>query len=249
MCTVTAWPGHNQTKIYFNRDEMKTRPRAKPLSAHTTGGTSWLGCIDPVGGGTWLGVNAYGVAVGLLNYYHAGNVKEAIAGGSTSRGQLVVHLLGQGRAQKMETVMDSCSVHAYQPFHCFVIQREGGGHIWTWNGQQLIKDRIEDAPWFYSSSSYKTHDVIAFRKARFSKLQTAFESSFSRETPDIHAYHFRLHPEHPMESPLMLREQTKTRSISLVTLSPEMARYDFWAVDPHGKPESQAQSQTLDIVT
>ena len=71
MCTVTWLPGRNEYRLFFNRDERKTRKPAAPPALHEHHGVRQLYPVDGTAGGTWLGVNEYGVTVGILNHYVA----------------------------------------------------------------------------------------------------------------------------------------------------------------------------------
>ena len=61
MCTL-AWKRDQLTglEVYFNRDELKTRPIARPLRVLKEDGVRFLSPQDPRGGGTWMLANEYG---------------------------------------------------------------------------------------------------------------------------------------------------------------------------------------------
>lgn len=54
--------------ILANREEAYARPTAGPrIEAAASGGISWLGGVDLIAGGTWLGVNSRGMVVAVTN--------------------------------------------------------------------------------------------------------------------------------------------------------------------------------------
>lgn len=71
MCTLTWWRGAagEGYEVFFNRDELKTRPPAKPPAAGERGGVRFLSPVDTQAGGTWIWANQFGVVMALLNWY------------------------------------------------------------------------------------------------------------------------------------------------------------------------------------
>src|SRR4051794_41937578 len=88
MCTLVILrrPEHDwPVVIGANRDEMIDRP-AKPPARHWPDRTEIVAGIDLLAGGSWLGVNDWGVAAAVLNR-HGSLGPEA---GLRSRGGLVL---------------------------------------------------------------------------------------------------------------------------------------------------------------
>lgn len=56
-------------RVAFNRDESRRRPAGLPPVARVYGPRRALHPVDPVSGGTWIGVNDAGLALALLNVY------------------------------------------------------------------------------------------------------------------------------------------------------------------------------------
>ncbi|NUO80759.1 NRDE family protein [candidate division KSB1 bacterium] len=73
MCTVTWLQRHEGYEVFCNRDELKTRKPALPPRLAECNGVRYLAPIDNDGGGSWLGVNEFGVSLCLVNHYPNAN--------------------------------------------------------------------------------------------------------------------------------------------------------------------------------
>ena len=67
MCTVSVVPLPDGFSLACNRDERSSRPCASEPAAYDLRPRRAIFPRDPVGGGTWMGVNDLGLAVALLN--------------------------------------------------------------------------------------------------------------------------------------------------------------------------------------
>lgn len=164
MCTVSAWNTPSGLHLFFNRDEQRTRPPADPPRPETIRGMPVLAPKDPEGGGTWLGVNAAGMAVGILNYYHAANMPEEPAITPVSRGLLVMDLLVSPNPETGADSLRSRSLAAFRPFELFAMVPGLRGFYWRWDGQALLQESITGPTFWISSSSYNPHEVIQQRR-------------------------------------------------------------------------------------
>src|SRR6202158_3374504 len=96
MCTLVilrrpehAWP----VVIGANRDEMIDRP-ALPPGSHCPDRAEIVAGLDLLAGGSWLGLNDWGVAAAVLNRH--GSLGPAA--GRRSRGEIVLQALEHGHA-------------------------------------------------------------------------------------------------------------------------------------------------------
>src|SRR5215469_12226964 len=96
MCTLVilrrpehAWP----VLIAANRDEMINRP-ARPPGRHWPDRAEVVAGLDLLAGGSWLGLNDWGVAAAVLN--RTGSLGPAR--GMRSRGELVLEALDHASA-------------------------------------------------------------------------------------------------------------------------------------------------------
>ena len=118
MCTliILRRPGHNWPLIIAaNRDEKIDRPsrppgRHWPERDHVTAGQ------DILAGGSWLGVNDYGLAAGILNRSGTLGPDPKLR----SRGELILEALEHAEAKTAAKAFGELNPHAYRPFNLFV---------------------------------------------------------------------------------------------------------------------------------
>src|SRR5579864_1894868 len=144
MCTLVMlrrpdhpWP----VVIGANRDEMIDRP-ARPPGRHWPDRPEVVAGIDELAGGTWLGLNDWGVAAAVLNRH--GSLGPAA--GLRSRGELVLEALDHADAVDAATALSHLDPAAYRTFNLIVadnrdafwLRHAGTGEI----GVQPIKPGV-----------------------------------------------------------------------------------------------------------
>ncbi len=118
MCTVVILrrPGHPWPLIIgANRDEMATRPW-KPPARHWPDRPDVTAGLDIEAGGSWLGLNDYGVMAAALN--RPGTLGPAA--GKRSRGELVLEALDHAEAEVVAEALGALNPDAYRPFNLVV---------------------------------------------------------------------------------------------------------------------------------
>jgi len=118
MCTLVilrrpehAWP----VVIGANRDEMIGRP-AMPPGRHWPDRAEVVAGLDLEAGGSWLGVNDWGVAAAILNRH--GSLGPAP--GQRSRGELVLEALDHADAVAAAAALEHLDPAAYRTFNLIV---------------------------------------------------------------------------------------------------------------------------------
>lgn len=135
MCTLVILrrPQHEWPVIIgANRDEMIDRP-AKPPGRHWPDRPEVVAGIDLLAGGTWLGLNDWGVAAAILN--RTGSLGPAA--GLRSRGELVLEALDHADAVDAATALAQLDPAAYRSFNLIVadnrdafwLRHDGDGRI------------------------------------------------------------------------------------------------------------------------
>lgn len=160
MCTLT-WNRVSSThlEIYFNRDELKTRPVADAPTRFNSGDSSFLSPRDPKGGGTWMLANDQGVVICLLNKWE---LEGRVIGDPLSRGRLVWSM---ARAKSPDEVATKLiQLTRYQAFTLAVFS-PAGDVCWEWTGDELAQSEM---PEMLTSSSFRFEEVSAARRASFS---------------------------------------------------------------------------------
>lgn len=172
MCTVT-WlddPAGGYA-LLFNRDERRTRSAAAPPSVARHDGVPYLAPTDGDAGGTWLGVNALGVTVGLLNHYAADDARAHRAGdmaSARSRGQLVRSVMACASVADVAARLAAEDLAAsYRPCEVLAFDAAGGRLRATWDGRRLVVAHGPAVRPPISSSCFATADVLAVRAATY----------------------------------------------------------------------------------
>lgn len=124
MCTliILRRPNHPWPLIIAaNRDEMEARPWATPARhwpdrAYVTAG------LDNQAGGSWLGVNDYGLMAAILNRPGTLGAED----GKRSRGELVLEALDHAESCEAAKALVELNGAAYRPFNLVVADRREG---------------------------------------------------------------------------------------------------------------------------
>src|SRR5215475_1192904 len=118
MCTLVILrrPDHRwPVLIGANRDEMIDRPWKAP-GRHWPDRPEVVGGLDLLAGGSWLGVNDWGVAAAVLNRH--GSLGPAP--GRRSRGELVLEALDHADAQTAAQALAALDPGAYRAFNLLI---------------------------------------------------------------------------------------------------------------------------------
>jgi hypothetical protein len=122
MCTFSIVPLDGGFRVMSNRDERFDRasafqPRLEPLDSRTV-----VMPIDPVGGGSWIGVNDAGLVAAVLNRHD----RPSPSGASfSSRGALVRRALGSESIEAALASVEALDPTRFQPFRLVLVQGSG----------------------------------------------------------------------------------------------------------------------------
>ncbi|MBV8132275.1 MAG: NRDE family protein [Alphaproteobacteria bacterium] len=124
MCTLVILrrPGHPwPVLIGANRDEMIDR-RSKPPGRHWPDRRELVAGLDLLAGGSWLGVNDWGVAAAVLNRHGSlGPTPDR-----RSRGELVLEALDHADATVAAEALSYLDPEAYRTFNLIVTDERHG---------------------------------------------------------------------------------------------------------------------------
>lgn len=112
MCSIILRLDGDGAFIGANRDEMVSRPWEPP-------GPYWPGVVagrDILAGGTWLGMNHFGVVAAVLNRH--GSLGPAV--GKRSRGELPILALAEKTAAAAAAALRGLDTAAYRSFNLVV---------------------------------------------------------------------------------------------------------------------------------
>lgn len=170
MCSVTIFMVGDELVVTMNRDESVLREQELPPQQHEAG------CypIDKTSGGTWCGLSKQGRVYCLLNRYDGAKTSP-----TSSRGHIIPSLLG------------GADISDYSAFDSFSLITYGAGvkSLTAWNGKQVVSKGITSLPYFFSSSSLRKAEVLAYRRNLFNEF---VGQNCNPMADDIFAFHRRV---------------------------------------------------------
>jgi hypothetical protein len=195
VCTVTVVPHGAGVRVACNRDERPVRPDAWPPRVHQVGGRWAAFPIDPLGGGTWIGVNDAGLIVTLLN--RNGGATDAVLHPKRSRGLIARRLLRCGSADEALRDVATLDVSDYAPFSVLLVHGPRVS-VATSDGTALLTttEPALDRPMLLTSSALGDEVVDPPRRRLFERLvidgrhgwlngQAAFHRHRWKRRPDL----------------------------------------------------------------
>ena len=126
MCTVTWCTNREGIDLIFSRDERRDRPSPEPPQIYTERRTSFIAARDPQSKGTWLGINAFGLTVGIVNYYLEGDRLPDPLSNRPSRGLLVWEMLSLATLSEISNHVNKWQPERYPSFRFFCSGRTRG---------------------------------------------------------------------------------------------------------------------------
>lgn len=177
MCTLTWFSTADGYELFFNRDESRARLPALPPRALVRDGVPCLCALDADAGGTWLGVNAYGLSVGVLN----GRSDAPVPAAPRSRGLLVLDLLDTPDTPALERRLAALDLAHSRAFR--LIALEPGARLLeaAWDGRELRLSRRSESEQPVCSSSLDPEGATASRTAAWAQVR-------ARGVPDARAH-------------------------------------------------------------
>lgn len=226
MCTVSWLPTSQGYELFFNRDEQRTRAVAWPPEIAIQSGVSTLMPRDPVGEGSWIAVNEFGMSLCLLNFYQG----DVPAGPLLSRGQLVREFSHLSDQRQVSDQLADTDLSRYAPFTLIALATDSEGKDakprsnpaclcvigYQWNGHLLTTLRPESP---VTSSSVKFNEVVESRfNAYAAKVQAAVNQMVASDPREQAGLFIDYHSSHEGEknhrSVCMHRDDAKTVSFS-----------------------------------
>ena len=140
MCTVVILrrPWHDWPLVLAaNRDEMLNRPWWPP-ARHWPDRPDVIAGLDELGGGTWQGLNDYGVTAAVLN--RVGSLGPDP--NKRSRGELVLEALDHADAESAAAALAALDGNAYRSFNLVVADNAAAYWLRHDGGKRLFLDDI-----------------------------------------------------------------------------------------------------------
>ncbi|MDF1582374.1 MAG: NRDE family protein [Methyloprofundus sp.] len=223
----------------MNRDELIEREEGAPKQHDLSDDVHGWYPVDAVSGGTWFGVNNYGLVLALLNRYQENNPQAHV-----SRGKIIPQLLIHKNAQSCLMALDSTSLQYFMPFTLLLIQGNRLVRV-VWNGSQMSQYVGSFfKPFMITSSSIEIDAVTVWRNQVFNKFLNTTPSLSARLMMD---FHLSSSQENVSYSVNMQREGRHTKSITQVDVGVERICANYYS---RGEAvNGRAQFQSSDCIS
>lgn len=212
MCTLTIRRQNNALLVTMNRDEQRIRDSER--SPFLWGAPEVFAPQDTKAKGTWIGMNAAGKIVALLNGYQQndGNIAQK------TRGEIIPKILSG----------EEITPTLYASFHLIEITKEQIKHS-HWDGQDFTQNIMPDQEWiFFTSSSWKQEAVTQARREKFQQW-VGRGAQIKESLPIIH---LQYDSEETEQSVLMARDDACTKSITQFEVTSDHLGCRYWP-NPH----------------
>jgi hypothetical protein len=231
-------------ELFFNRDEHRQRGTAESPAIREQNGVKSICPIDPDAGGTWLGVNEFGLTIGILNFYGRG-VPRVGNGSYVSRGLMVLSLLDCRGRSDIEDRLCRKELSEYRPFILLLVEPDKSPITFTWdqNRQEPLFEEQVKCP--LSTSGFMPEEVPETRADLFRRLK---KKNQSLEFEFFRSYHRSHHPEKGPYSVCMHRSDAGTVSFSHVSVNQKRVDYYYADGNPCTSPSLSKVSLARSIV-
>jgi uncharacterized protein with NRDE domain len=166
LCTLILLrrPGHEwPLLVAANRDELASRP-AEPPARHWPDRPEVTAGLDEQAGGSWLGLNDWGVMAAVLN--RRGSLGPAE--GKRSRGELVLEALDHADANAAAEALAALDPHAYRPFNLVVADATAAFWIRHGGDENIVTRPIGEGLTMLTSG--EPNDAACARTRRYRSL-------------------------------------------------------------------------------
>lgn len=182
MCTLVLYfhvfPDY-PIVVAANRDEVLARPSATPMQLWPS---PWIyGGQDLLAGGTWLGVNEHGVAVGILN-------RQSLVPADSqcrSRGHLCLDALKYDSATTALHALLRQEDHSYNPFNLVMADHSSAYVLHNQNGSKGPFTVVSLEPGFHIVTNRDPNDHACSRISHFTPQFTEISQSISLQQTSL----------------------------------------------------------------
>jgi hypothetical protein len=231
MCTVTIVAHDDGFRVVCNRDERRSRPPALPPRVQRVGARVAAFPRDPLGGGTWIGVNDAGVALALLNQtaVRPGAAAAPPLARPRSRGLIVRKLLAFGSAESIVSQLGTLNVADFEPFRVVIVD----AHVViaaAGDGARLdIVRTTLTGPVLFTSSSLGDALVDRPRRMLFERMVVRATGGLLDAQARFHQHQWRARPQISVR---MERADAVTVSRTLVDVTARTRKLVYESLTP-----------------
>ncbi len=214
MCTLLAViprPG-GVLQVAANRDEFLARPASPPQ--RWPGLPAVLAPRDEQAHGTWLGVNAHRLFVGVTNRHGVERDSRR-----ASRGQLVAEALRAPSVEALHARLAGLGPRVYNPFHLLYADASGHAGLTVCDGTRVVQEVLGPGLHVLTERSFGAGD----EGVRVARARAFFKAGGETLPLQAWADTLRVHSEVPGEGTCLHAEAFGygTRSSFLLGLSPD----------------------------
>ena len=224
MCTVTWLRNANGYSLFCNRDERATRRPARGPKLSELRGVNYVAPVDGDHGGSWIGVNEFGLSLCLLNRYGDIQVNEK---DYVSRGLLLLVLMDCQDVETLRGRLSEFDLTRFRPFTLLGVAIESPSILFQWTGLRFSV--VADAETFVplTSSSAREPGIAIERARQFELLKADGLTDSSLE--EFHRSHL---PERGAFSVCMHREGASTVSLSKLVVTKQEIEFGYQGGSP-----------------
>jgi hypothetical protein len=135
MCTLAWLARSDGFSLWHSRDERRSRGVGIPPVVEHSIGVGWISPRDSDSGGTWVGVNTFGVTVGIANLF--AGTHPVPPGRKVSRGLLVRQLLDSPSTIQVERRLRAFDLDPFEPFTLVSLETGQAPVILRWDRNTL----------------------------------------------------------------------------------------------------------------
>jgi transport and Golgi organization protein 2 len=219
MCTVTWLRQPDGYVLLCNRDERNTRRPAAGPRRGVLQGVSFIAPVDRDHGGSWIGVNEFGMTLTLLNRY--GDPQPGSREQFTSRGLLLIDLINCSDATQVKQRLQRTQLDRFRPFTLLALSTASEAVLANWTGAEVDVVCGNDlVP--LTSTSLNEPAIAGGRREQFA--QTVRDGLTVEKLEEFHRSHL---PRRSAHSVCMHREDAATVSLSMVSVNREAIEFRY----------------------
>lgn len=222
MCTMSWLLDPEGYRLFFNRDERRTRRPALPPEPGESGGVRFLAPRDGDHGGSWLLAGDRGITLALLNLYEA--ERPHPEGEFRSRGLLVLDLADLPGPDALAERLEAAGPGQYRPFSLAVFAPGRAPRLAQWNGERLSMGELGPGRMPFVSSAFRPGLA---RELRRSTLEAIAMERGRLDEETLLRFQAAHRPERGPLSPCMHRDDACTVSFSRVAVDARQVSFTY----------------------
>jgi hypothetical protein len=248
MCTVSWTRQDGDYRLYCNRDEKHTRRIALPPAVRERRGVRFIAPLDGDCGGTWIGVNQFGLSLCLINRYQdepvpADELVPAVEEANyLSRGLLLFELIDCRTRSQTQSRIGQIDLTRFRPFTLLILEPEQPSLLTHWTGRERLSEPDGESAMPLISSSRDLAGVSFSRRRRFNSLLMESEKVDDDLLDKFHHSHF---PAASAYSTCMHRDDARTVSFSKVNVSRDSIEFFYHADSPCVGPQPNKRFEVV----